>query len=151
MSIVFRELVIHDLDAADNLDVILRLGGLLQKGGFVKDSYIKAVEEREKIYPTGLDVSGVGIAIPHTDGSHVNNSAICVCKLKNFVAFHQMDEPETEIQAALVFMLAVNDPGAHLESLQKVMKILDNQEYLREFVDAEDEAALFATADKYLN
>ena len=36
---------------------------------------------REERFPTGLDTGNFGIAIPHTDGIHVNKPAIAIAIL----------------------------------------------------------------------
>lgn len=41
--------------------------------GYVKDSFLKGLVDREKNYPTGLKTSVCGIAIPHTDSIHIFN------------------------------------------------------------------------------
>ena len=39
--------------------------------GYVKDSFLEGLVDREKNYPTGLKTSVCGIAIPHTDSIHI--------------------------------------------------------------------------------
>ena len=78
MNIVFRgekmvweqlkeELIFPRLEATNSKEVFEQVGGEFIKEGFCKDSYIDALVNRESEFPTGIDVDGFGIAIPHTD------------------------------------------------------------------------------------
>ena len=40
------------------------LGSVVIKEGYAKESYVDALIAREEEYPTGLDVDGMGVAIP---------------------------------------------------------------------------------------
>ena len=48
------ELVFFDFEATDRIDFFTKLGEKLKEGGYVKDSWLDAILEREKNYPTGL-------------------------------------------------------------------------------------------------
>ena len=82
-----EELVLTGLDAESSGEVFERLGKTLIKEGYCKDSYIDALKAREKDFPTGVNMGGVGIAIPHTDKSHVYKGAVAIGVLKKPVKF----------------------------------------------------------------
>ncbi len=48
-------------------EVISYLGNLLLKNNYIKEDYIKDVLLREEIFPTGLELKNMGIAIPHAN------------------------------------------------------------------------------------
>ena len=85
-----EELVLTDLDAESSGEVFERLGKTLIEEGYCRDSYIDALKTREKDFPTGVNMGGVGIAIPHTDKSHVYKGAVAIGILKKPVKFYQM-------------------------------------------------------------
>lgn len=58
----------------------------------VKDSYIDGITKRESEYPTGLEVNGIGFAIPHTDSEHVIQSQVCFASLEEPIIFSDMTE-----------------------------------------------------------
>lgn len=118
------------MEAESSQDVFRQLGGALTKEGYTKESYIEALAEREKNYPTGLDINGIGVAIPHTDVSHVNQSGIAIAVLKEPVTFIQMATDDEEVKVKLVFMLSVVDPDAHLEELKQILAIIQDTEVL---------------------
>lgn len=118
------------LEGTDREHVLRQLGAELVSRGFVKESYIDAVCERESIFPTGLPTAGVSIAIPHADASHVNEKAMIVGVLSKPVEFQVMGSTDEFINAELVFMLAIKDPQAQLDMLQKLLADCQNQQVL---------------------
>ena len=56
MQAVYEDLVVFGVDAKDAEDAIRQVGRHLLDKGFVKDTYIDAVAQREKEYPTGLQL-----------------------------------------------------------------------------------------------
>jgi PTS system galactitol-specific IIA component len=113
--------------AASSADIIRQLGALLYNNGFVKDTYVQAVLDREQVYPTGLQTSVLGFAIPHTDTEHVNKPALAVATLERPVIFRAMDDPGVEIPVNIVMMLAISDPESVVNVLRKVISILEDQ------------------------
>lgn len=118
------------MEAKSSQDVFRQLGGALTKEGYTKASYVEALAERERNYPTGLDIHGIGVAIPHTDVSHVNQSGIAIAVLKEPVTFIQMATDDEEVKVKLVFMLSVVDPDAHLEELKQILAIIQDEKVL---------------------
>ena len=96
-----EELVLTDLDAESSGEVFERLGKTLIEEGYCRDSYIDALKTREKDFPTGVNMGGVGIAIPHTDKSHVYKGAVAIGILKKPVKFYQMGTTDEVVMARL--------------------------------------------------
>ena len=67
MSWTQADLIQINLQAEDSYAVIQALGKMLQDQGYVHDSFIDAVLEREKIFATGLPTPEIQVAIPHAD------------------------------------------------------------------------------------
>jgi PTS system galactitol-specific IIA component len=150
MSTVYEDLIVTGVDARDAQDAIRQVGQYLLKGGYVKDTYIGAVAQRESEYPTGLQLKNMGVAMPHTAGIHVNTPAVCIAKLAHPVTFLHMGDPDTKVEAELLFMMAIKDPNAQLETLQKVMGIFTNDAAMAEFQAAEDRETLYKVAKTYI-
>lgn len=126
------------MEARNSRDVFSQLGGALTREGYTKESYIEALAERESNFPTGLDINGIGVAIPHTDVSHVNQSGIAIAVLKEPVTFIQMATDDEEVKVKLVFMLSVVDPDAHLEELKQILAIIQDTEVLDKLTKAKE-------------
>lgn len=126
------------MEARTSQDVFCQLGGALIREGYTKESYVEALAERESNFPTGLDINGIGVAIPHTDVSHVNQSGIAIAVLKEPVTFIQMATDDEEVKVKLVFMLSVVNPEAHLEELQQILAIIQDTEVLDKLTKAKE-------------
>ncbi len=131
-------LIIPSLEVENFKDVMTKLGGVLIKEGYAKESYVDALIAREKEFPTGLDIDGIGVAIPHTDVSHVNKAATAIAVLDKPVSFIQMGTDDEPVEVQLVFMLAVVDPKAHLDKLQRILAIIQDSEVLTKLLKVKD-------------
>lgn len=133
-----KDLILLGLDCKTSEEVLKSLGEIFVKTGAVKQSFVQAVIDREKVYPTGLPAQAFDIAIPHTVSEHVIRPAIAVAVLKEPVAFLQMGSPEITLHPRIVMMLAIKDPKEQLTLLKKMMKLLKNSEILSAVVQAAD-------------
>lgn len=125
--------------AAHYQEVIRKLGQQLQKAGYVKDSYVNAVIEREKILPTGLRTGSINVAIPHTDLQHVNETVMAVATLDEPVKFHLMEDPSQEVDVDIVFLLGIARPKEQTELLSKLMSIFKDGDRLKKLKEARTE------------
>lgn len=125
-----EELIILNLEAKDDKDAIRQLANRLFKAGYVKESFIEAIIEREANYPTGLSSGDMGVAIPHTDATHVNKAALAIGILKEPVKFHMMGMPEESVSVNIIFMMAIDEPSKHLEMLKTLMTIFQQNDLL---------------------
>ena len=133
-----KSVIVPDLEAETWEDVMKSLGQKLIDEGYTKESYIDALLTREKDFPTGLDIDGLGVAIPHTDVSHVNKAGIAIGVLKKPVTFIQMGSDDEEIGVKLVFMLAVTDTNAHIDELQRIIEIIQYKDVLEKLFTVTD-------------
>ena len=131
-------LIVTGLDAAENKEVLKKLGSVVVKEGYVKESYVDALIVREEEFPTGLDVDGIGVAIPHTSVEHVNKVGIAIATLNSPVTFVQMGTDDETVGVQVVFMLAVVDPNAHIDQLQRIVEIIQDKAVLGSLMKAKD-------------
>lgn len=137
MGMLRKELIQLHMDCKDSQEVIRRLAESFVKCGAVRESFVDAVLEREKNYPTGLPAVAYDIAIPHTASKHVIEPAMAVGILNKPVEFHQMGSPEIILHPQVVFMLAISDPKEQLTLLRRIMKLLQNRKLLDDVKAAE--------------
>ena len=133
-----ENLIMPDLKAGSSDEVFQQLGGLLVSEGYCKSSYVQALIEREKDFPTGINMGNIGIAIPHTDKEHVIKGAVAIGVLKEPVHFYQMGTNDENVEAKLIFMLAVKDPKEHLVLLQRILMVLQDQEVLKQLIETKN-------------
>lgn len=146
----FRELIIRNVGAKNAEDAIRQVGKKFLDAGFVKDTYIDAVVAREVTYPTGLQLADIAVAMPHTDPQHVNRPGVCIAQLAHPVTFAHMGDPDTLVEAEMLFMMTIKDPDEQVELLQKVLSVFQQPEVVAEFRAAKTDDALFETAQKYI-
>ena len=134
-----QALIFSDMEAQDYQEVMKKLGGAFIENGYAHESYIDALIAREKEFPTGLDVNGIGVAIPHTDVSLVKKPGLAIAVLKQPVDFIQMGSDDDIVKVQLIFMLAVVDPSAHLERLQRILQVIQDTEVLEKLLKVKDQ------------
>lgn len=129
-------------------DIIKYVGERLEREGYVKDTYIKAVISREKEFPTGLEMPTGGISIPHTDRDHVNKSIISVVTLNQPIEVHSMINPSDKVKVTIFFVLAIENPDGQIKILQKLMSILQDKMFKEEIENATNEEELLSILEK---
>jgi len=144
MSVFFGEdLIFKDLKFSCNKDLLGFLADALYKQGFVKEEFKEAIIKREGEYPTALPAEGVKIAIPHADHKLVKKAAIAIGILQNPIDFNSMEEPENIIPVNIVIMLALDEPHGHIEMLQKVVKLIKDQEAKQAILKASSKEEIY--------
>lgn len=131
MNITLKnELILLDVKAENQFELLEKVADNLHQLGYVKESYKNAVIEREKIFATGLPTLMGGVAIPHTDIQHVEKPAISIARLEKPVKFIIMGDDSATVDVDLIFMLAMKEEHAQLELLQSLMGILQDEKAL---------------------
>lgn len=80
-------LICRNVDAVSSDDVMELVGGRLVAEGYAKQSYVKALQTRERSFSTGIGIGSIGVAIPHTDPQHVRRPGIAIGTLRRPVDF----------------------------------------------------------------
>ncbi|WP_035293092.1 PTS sugar transporter subunit IIA [Clostridium sp. KNHs214] len=142
VSLLNEEFIILDYEATDKESLLRGLANILEEKGYVKDTYIDGVLQREEEFPTGLNTPGVGVAIPHTYAKHVKKPTILVAKLKNPVVFKEMGSDINEVEAKLIFMLAIKNPDQQVKTLSKLMSIFSNEEILLNIYNSNEKSQI---------
>ena len=126
-----ESILFTSLKAKTSDEVMAIIGKALIDEGYVKENYIDALIKREKEYPTGLDINGFGVAIPHTSVEYVKKATVAIAILEEPVKFVQMGTDDEVTNVKVVFMLVVVDPNKHMENLQRVIQIIQDQDILK--------------------
>ncbi|MFD2829985.1 PTS sugar transporter subunit IIA [Corticicoccus populi] len=145
----FSEELVFFLDVSSQEELFKEMFGRMHSLGYVKESYLEALSEREKVYPTGIQTEHLGVAIPHTDSIHVNKESIGVAVLNTPVSFSHMGMPDETVDAEIIFMLAIQKPDRQLGVLQIITGLMQNKEMLMKIRNAEDEKAIISTIKDY--
>ncbi|WP_196590961.1 PTS sugar transporter subunit IIA [Pectinatus frisingensis] len=141
-----------DIEAESSEDAIKKLGQMLVENSYIKPSYVNNVILREKIFPTGLILDTMGIAIPHaTPSDDVLKDGIAVTRLKKPVGFYCMEDPEKKIDVSMIFMLSLCGNNKHLGILKKLFSIFRNRELVELLQDSKDKNDFLQLLSKNLN
>ena len=120
-----------DISSTDNIDAIKQLGQILVNNNYIEPSYIDSVIEREIDFPTGLTLTGAGIAIPHASpNDNIKKNGIAIARLKTPIKFHSMENSDEEIFIDMIFMLALASSSEHLDILKKLFITFQNEELI---------------------
>ncbi len=147
---ISENLILVNAKATFKEEILNNLSKLLYKYGYVKESFNQALLEREGSYPTGLQASVAGVAIPHTDAKHVIKPALAIATLNTPVLFKAMDDPAKEIPVELVIVMAIKEPELQLQALQRIMKIIQNANSLRKIQQAQLPREVMLEVQKHL-
>lgn len=99
--------------------------------GHVYDSFSRAVLDREKVYPTGLQTKTIGIAIPHAEAEHVVSDCLSVGVLKQPILFQKMDDQQP-VEVSLIFLLAIAEAKTQLTLLQQITNMIQDEDLLQQ-------------------
>ncbi|MFT4297372.1 MAG: PTS sugar transporter subunit IIA [Micropruina sp.] len=136
------------LAVADRDELLQTLGGAVTAAGLAEPSYVAALQQREREFPTGLDLSG-GVAIPHTSADHVSGNTIAVASLAQPVTFREMggDEDST-VEVSTVFMLVFADAANHVPLLSHMIGKLQDADFVASVRSADEPAGIVALLEQ---
>lgn len=92
--------------------------------------YPAEVVKREADFPTGLPTEPFGVAIPHTNPEFVFRNKVTIITLKKPITMKVMGSPSETVEVSILFLLALGESNKQLNVLQKLMKIMSNQDLL---------------------
>mgnify|MGYP000283944104 CR=1 FL=1 len=131
-----KELIVTNVNVKSNEEIFKILFKKLYDRGFVKKSFLDAIIEREKTFPTGLSLNKYNVAIPHTDPKHVIKPAVAVATLKKPVVFKNMGDPLESVNVSIVFMIALNQSHSQVEALQQMIQLIQNDRLLEKMINS---------------
>lgn len=125
-----------DVEQSSAEDIITYQSDYLLKNNYVRASFLDAILKREQVYPTGLPLGHMGVAIPHTDPEHVLNATVSVAILSKPVTFKVMGNHTEEVLADIVFVLAISEPSKQIVMLERLMSLFQNEELMKQLKHA---------------
>lgn len=119
-----KEVILFDQNLKTQDEIFETLNQELLSKDIVNDSFLGAIQEREKKFPTGLKLeSGFGVAIPHTDPEFIKENQIGFMSLRSPVQFRQMGSDTEKVEVNMVFMLCLKEAHQQLDMLQNLMTL----------------------------
>lgn len=110
---------------------------VLRELGYVTDTYETALLEREKEYPTGLEMAAITIAIPHTMPEHIKKPFIYFNRLtQKGMQFIQMGTDDVVVEPQYILMLGITNPREQVALLAELMDLFNGEEFIDALVQA---------------
>lgn len=144
-EVIMKELAEVDLEASTPFEVFEIMGKRFLEKGYVNETYLPSITERENNYPTALPVEPYPIAIPHTEGEAIVKPFIAPVRLKTPIPWGDMSDPDNKLDVKLAFMLGFNEPGAHIILLQILMHNFQRQDWVDALLKAPTADAFYDT------
>lgn len=121
----------------DKIEFFQKINNYLLEKGLVKETFLNAILEREKEFPTGLNFGCFNVAIPHCDPKHVINENIIIVVPNEKIYFRDMGLNENELPIDLIFLLLVKKGEKQANILEKLMEIFSEETILKEIIDCQ--------------
>jgi len=106
--------------------------------GYVNTDYAEALNKRELEYPTGLQLKNKGVAIPHTDSKYIKKEFIALTTFETPLDFKSMEDADKTVEVNFSFVLGIKDSTKQLEILQKIIKIIQDDNFINTIIQAEN-------------
>ncbi|MBF1712484.1 MAG: PTS sugar transporter subunit IIA [Streptococcus intermedius] len=152
----FEKDLVFCLHADSQEDLFNQVANLLEERHIVTFSYKNALIERERAFPTGLDMNFLGkdlpnVAIPHTDIVHNLAEKVVVVRLDQPVTFHNMIVPSNEVQVSLLFFIINNSNASQTNILAQLMDFFTAAGNLAALSKLDDADKLFHYISETIN
>lgn len=114
----------------------------LFKKNYVTKEYLSKIIEREKKYPTGLQLERINIAIPHTDPICSKENKLFIIKSKNPIPFINA-ETGKEIGVNLILGLIFKSGDNQMDILKKIGEFLQKEEYQNKILNCKKQEEFY--------
>lgn len=137
-NLIKEELIIIDNESSDREEFFLNISNILFDKGYVEETFHDAIVEREKKYPTGLEMPKITVAIPHTDVQHIKKPFIFINKMKEkSIEFIQMGTDDLIVHPEFIVVLGIKEPKNQVGLLSTLMNLFDNEEFVYKIIQAD--------------
>jgi len=121
-------------------EVLQHIHATQTAAGIVKETYLSGLREREADYPTGIQLDGYSVAIPHCDSKHAINPAIYIIRLPEAIEVNEADG-DGKLWVNLVINLVVTDPSDQLQLLKALFNHLQMSDFYEKLLSLPKEEA----------
>lgn len=129
---LFDDLVFLNKEYKNYEDLLSQVMETLVSKKFVEQGFQQALIEREKDFPTGLQLDGYAVAIPHGGSQFVKQDFISLVTLKNPIKMNRMDDPEESLEVDVLFIIGFGKSETHLQGLRELMDLIQNPQVIED-------------------
>jgi len=140
-----KEYIIADIKSKTKREVLIELSEVfpLKELEIDGDAMVNVLLEREKLGSTGI---GGGIAIPHGKLEGLNQLILSFGRSDGGVDYDALDGKPVNL--FFLLMAPENSAGQHLKALAKISRILKDDEFKKELIDADSSDAIYSIIEK---
>jgi len=125
-----------------------KIGQELIKKELVKDNFVDGIIEREKNYPTGIDLSMIegqkyNVAIPHTEREYCRSKCIVFVKAKHDITFKNMISPDEKLKVRYLFIIINDENDAQTNILASIMDFITQKCNMDKLDEIDDEGEIY--------
>lgn len=125
------------LDAISAIDALEKIATYGYERGFVEQSWLAAVVDREKEFPTGLPTP-IPVAIPHTDSIHVKTNGVGFFRLAHPVSFGEMGSIASKVDVSVIIPLLITDPKDQVDLLMSIVNAVQDVDFMNKVMGTRD-------------
>ncbi len=119
------------LNVSTKEEIFEKISSDLLKKDLITESFLEKIIERERSYPTGLNMRPVNpeypnIAIPHTESEYVKTTRIVPIKLMKPVLFNNMIDPSETLEVSFLFMILNGKGETQAGLLAQIMDFINS-------------------------
>lgn len=131
---ISEELIFLEVESQNRPDLFRYLSEYLQGRGYVTQGFYDFLSRREDNYPTGLELEGYNVAIPHGDPEFIKKPFIAIIRLINPIQMHRMDDPTLSLPVSLLFVLGLDSGGNHLMVLKNILALIQEESFIEKLM-----------------
>ena len=129
-SLFNKELVFLDIEVSNTDELFKIIADNLKNKGFVNEKYHDGLINREKDFPTGLQLEDYGVSIPHTDPETVKKDFIAVVRPSFSITFSLMEDNDKNIPVDLCFFIGLKDGKKSPLVLVELISLIQNHKLI---------------------
>ena len=145
-----KDLIYLNKDFSDRKEMFSTIGKELIEKNIVKPEYIEEILKREEIFPTGIELEYMPVAMPHVEAKHVNENTMYVVTTSNGVEFDNAED-DGVVKAKIIFGLIVKDSEKHIDFLMKLTELFQKKEVLEKIYSSSNEEEVITLLKENLN
>lgn len=135
INFINEDLINTNIECSTKRNFFQNVHDSLYKLGYVTDEFNEKISERERVFPTAIDIGNYGIAIPHTDTQYILKEFISIYTFKKPLIFKSMKNTEENVSVYVAFILGFNKSHSRLKVLTELMSLIRNIELIEKIIN----------------
>lgn len=147
MDIFSKKIILVDEKFETKQEALVNLANEFVENDIGTEEFPSEILKREQIYPTGLPLGNINVAIPHVDSKYVKEDQIGFMSLSTPVDFQMMTDNKEIVPVSMIFMLGLSQSDHQLMALEQLMNFFQNEDKLIELYNTKDSQEVLKILD----